>query len=264
MDIYIPEQIQALETVHDFYKEIIKNSKELIDMAIKIIPFGTLTATDMINEDTIDRYMAINRLILSTLQLKKLDELKINEIGIVYPDTDILMISWISLGSALEATMQIFLTVFKSNYDDNPAQKWDEFELEKLNEELSIFILSLKEKNILSSKSVKSFKEEIKKIAKIRKSGLSISRITLSDLMQYFRKNVWNECQYFEVLEQIRDSRNIIHSFSDRRIGSWSDFEQALRVYIMCLLDLKGTMTYIEDLVDDIISDYRIDRDYYY
>jgi len=261
LDIEIPSQIEGLETIKEFNDEIIKHSQELIDMAQKIIPFGDISARDMIDENTASRYISVNKSILMTTIAKGYSEFEIEMVGMLGEEIDLLMLSWIALGSALESSLQIFLTAFKHNYDDNPAQRWDIDNEDALSQLITEFTQSIKEQEILSTKNANSFRNEIKKVYKRRMNGLSIERITLSDLLNYFKTNVWNNNDYFEVLESIRDNRNVIHSFSDREIGSWSELEYAIRIYITCLIDLKGTMSYLESIVDDMISDYN-PRDY--
>lgn len=119
--IKIPTEIIELETIKEYDEEIIKLSSEIIDMAIKIIPFGEVSARNIIDNETRQRYLGINRAILLTLKDCDIDNIRISDLNEY--EIEKLMLSWITLGSAIESSMQIFPSIFKHNYDDNSANK---------------------------------------------------------------------------------------------------------------------------------------------
>lgn len=256
-----PVQNFEFKKICEFEEEVIKHSNELITMAVKIIPHGTMSARTIIDEYTVKRYKAINKSIFLPINKEYCQSQRFEILN--DEDLESLMICWISLGSALEASLQIFLTAFKHNYDDNPALKWESVDFVILKENIEKNLDDLKASNIIDSKKCRSLKVEIRKILKIKENGLDVEHITLYDLLNYFCKSVWSECKYKEYLNQIRENRNIIHSFKNRNIDSWADFKIALKVYIDCLVDLKGTMSYLEDIVEDIESEYRSEMNCY-
>jgi hypothetical protein len=241
-------------TVKEYEKRINFLSSKIIDMAIKIVPHGDITARDIINEGTRQRYIGINQAILLPLKLIEVEDKKISDYSC--HEFDKLMLAWIALGSALESSMQIFLTTFKHNYDDNPAIKWEGFDRESVELEILGCLDKMREDSILINKHRKGLKKEIKRILKVKEEGISVENITLYDLITYFTKNVWKDDSLKEPLNIIRENRNVIHSFKDREVMNWNEFESSLQIYLLLLDKLISTMTSLEDIVNDIISDY--------
>lgn len=251
--IQISEQIDALETIAEFEEEVLKNSESLISMAIKIIPFGCKSGINLIDEQTEKRYIGINSAIFTLLKTRYGDEENLGEL--CDDSVSTLMLSWIALGSALEASFQIFLSAFKHDYDNNPAQKWKSFESKKVRDTLNSTLKSIQKEGAIDSKKRNRIIDDIDRTLKIKESGLSLEKITLYDLINYFNKSVWEEKRYFDYLDMIRENRNVIHSFQKRQLDGWESFSLALRIYLLCIIDLQGTMSYLEDAVDDMTSD---------
>lgn len=241
-------------TVKEYEKRINFLSSKIIDMAIKIVPHGDITARDIINEGTRQRYIGINQTILLPLKLIEVEDKRISDYGCY--EFDKLMLAWIALGSALESSMQIFLTIFKHNYDDNPAIKWEGFDRESVELEISGCLDKMTKDGILINKHKKELKKEIKRILKLKEEGISVENITLYDLITYFTKNVWSEDSLKKSLDIIRENRNVIHSFKDREVMRWDKFESSLQDYLLLLDKLVSRISCLEDTVDDLISDY--------
>lgn len=115
--------------------------------------------------------------------------------------------------------------------------------------------------NILTNKQKRQLKKEIKNLLKVKEEGISVENITLNDLINYFVKNVWEDDSLKESLNLIRKNRNVIHSFKDREVMGWSEFQRSLEVYLNLLEKLIETMTYLEVVVEDIISNYYLDME---
>lgn len=73
------------------------------------------------------------------------------------------MICWITLVSAIESSLQIFLTIFKHNYDDNPANKWCDFDKEFVESSILTCIDEMGNNNILTNKQKRQLKKRNKK-----------------------------------------------------------------------------------------------------
>jgi hypothetical protein len=66
-------------------------------------------------------------------------------------------------------------------------------------------------------------------------------------LIQFYDDVVWGERQkqqWTEWLHTVRENRNAIHTYQDREIGTWDDWEQALGKYLLLLCDLEGQVPY--------------------
>ena len=66
-----------------------------------------------------------------------------------------------------------------------------------------------------------------------KKNGIVIEKVMLSNLIDFFDKNVWydgiNKEEYKTNLHTIRNNRNIIHSFSGKALGNWMDLKIVLK-----------------------------------
>ncbi len=82
----------------------------------------------MIDKNTVKRYKSVNKAIFITLLIQKFNEDSFEKI---IEEMDKLMVCWTMLGSALETSMQLLLTVYK--HDTNPFSKWEILKVKKLN-----------------------------------------------------------------------------------------------------------------------------------
>ena len=134
-------------------------SSEIIDKAIKIIPHGDISASNIINESTRKRYIGINKAIFLPLRVNK-DGYNEKILDYKCDDFERLMTCWITLGSAIESSLQIFLTIFKHNYYDNPANKWCDFDKEFVESSILTCIDEMGNNNILRNKQKRQLKKK--------------------------------------------------------------------------------------------------------
>ncbi|OPH52181.1 hypothetical protein BC351_33145 [Paenibacillus ferrarius] len=213
----------------------------------------------LLNEDTIKRFKGV------ALSLKFPYENYLNHSD---PNTKeileqgLLVQSWSSLGSLLESTLQIFLAFYYRFYQRSEWYKWDKEAIAQIEKVLMGDFKSQLESIIEQNKIIgdtkgltndikKSFLTKVKEILKHKIQLPKIERITLSDLIDfYFSENVIESNDYSKAdLQIIRDYRNAIHAFQERRIGSWDEYNNYLKAVILLTIDMLSRLPSIPDAV---------------
>ncbi|MDQ7095472.1 hypothetical protein REC12_17930 [Desulfosporosinus sp. PR] len=102
-----------------------------------------------------------------------------------------LILAWSNLGSLVEGTMKLFLSVYYMDYQ-----------------------------------------EDVNAIKK-RDKLVDSDRLELEQLRQFFIKRIWlNDSEWKEWVLHVQQRRNAIHSFRDRKIGSFDDLRSDVRRYL--------------------------------
>jgi hypothetical protein len=78
----------------------------------------------------------------------------------------------------------------------------------------------------------------------LQPDGVSFDR-----LRTFFRKSVWTQSDDYDpwILE-VQQRRNAVHAFKDREIGTFDDFDAAVRRYGAFLKDMNSRVPHPEDL----------------
>lgn len=118
-----------------------------------------------------------------------------------------LILAWANLGSLVEGSMKLFLSVYKNDYDNNPI-------LGRKNKAIDPDILTLERLRQFFSKHVWTDS-------------------------QFNKWNSW--------IEQIRDKRNAIHAYQHRELGDYSLFEESLHYYLRFILEIEGQVPYPDE-----------------
>lgn len=153
---------------------------------------------------------------------------------------------WSTLGSHLEFTLQLFLSVYYKDFKESTKFIWSEDDIGKLNgyvEQISEDLQELQLENAV----IKSFKKRVKEIIK-GKSKIELSRVTLSVLIDFYSKeDVISKDFEKDDLTIIRDLRNNIHSFRNRDMGDWGEVAVINENYIKLLSSIARQLPELPD-----------------
>jgi len=193
---------------------------------------------ELLSEDSLERFRAITKAI--EYPLKDFDY----EFYQLFNESDDneelarLMQSWITLGSSLEAALQIFLAIYLMDYQNSGWGKWQEFNYETVKGEIYGAIDSIDSDDLPDDKR-KSLKKSIKNYLKTRREITQLEELNLGNLISFYCKNIWNNEDCFDELDIIRRYRNYIHPFKKREIGEWDRLLQSLKfVFSVVAVDL--------------------------
>ena len=143
--------------------------------------------------------------------------------------------SWILLGSLTEATLQIYIALNIEYYKTIKWQQWEEFKIEAVQTPIKECIQRLVEENAISPRQAKSLNTAIKDKIKEHTKEHDIQKITLDELIRlYEHLQLFNE-EEISYLKLIQSSRNGVHSFQRRRIGTWFDLQYSIRFFCYLL-----------------------------
>lgn len=188
---------------------------------------------DLINKDSMEKFEALTHLLQNELA-----NIGLYETGVFDNCTEQLgekIKLWIILGSLVEMTMQIFLSVYMSDYERAHWLQWKDFEIGKTDRVLVESIDELFNKGIINkdvSKSLKnSLKDTIKKHTKVKQ----IDKIMLDELIQFFSKMEIIGDEEKKQLKTIQKNRNCIHAYSNREIDSWKCLTESVYFFLYLL-----------------------------
>jgi hypothetical protein len=240
----LQKSLKWLEEFTDYFAYAISELKKLnYEFVIEI--------NDLISEETIKRYRSISKTLkYPYCNFKEENFSKELEQGF-------LVQSWSNLGSLLESTLQMFLAFYYRDYTKSTWGTWDSKIIEAINLIVSTdFNDKLKE--MVNDETIefkgsdrKSFLDKVKYIIKEKEQLPRIDRLTLEPLIGfYFSENVMDWKHYsVEELRKIRDYRNSIHSFQEREIGTWNEFNHYVKILITLIIDMINRLP---DLPDDV------------
>lgn len=267
-DIYAIENADTLGRHQEINKIL---SDQLIELAVEINDSSICSEMNLLNSKIVKRYKGVNESLFSSILVEENNS--INEDN--NSDISRLTLSWIALGSALESSIQLFLISYKSDYENNPFSKWDDFNDEYVSEKIDDTLTDLRDEEIISGKQRRSLKKRFDNIISLKKTGFEIERIGLSDLINYFIKEIadgdeltdipgyqgefLNEINLKKDLHNIRRNRNIVHVFTDDDLDNWNSFKKHLKIYYIVLLFLIERMRFLQGAIEDmkINSGYR-------
>jgi hypothetical protein len=133
-----------------------------------------------------------------------------------------LILAWVTLGSLTEGTMKLFLSVHYQHYQ------------------------------------VKSLKDDIKAIKDRNGNLIEPDSLELEKLRVFFSHRLYTgwvrdswkitgENDWIDWALKIQQRRNAIHAFKDREIGSFQEFHEELKNYLLFLRKLTDTFPYLDD-----------------
>lgn len=156
--------------------------------------------------------------------------------------------SWILLGSLIEVSLQVFLTIYISDYEDMEWQQWKNFNQEAVKDSLFEVLNDMVQKKNLSSKHSRSIKKAIE--SKILEHTVEhpVEKVMLDELIQICEQEKLFNDDVNGCLRLIQKSRNAIHAYMDRTIGNWDDLQYATRFFATFLDEM---LMRLPDLPDE-------------
>lgn len=165
-----------------------------------------------------------------------------------------LMQLWITLGSALESLLQVFLAAYLKDYKSSNWGKWQNFKVEEVKEKLLETLNDLKDEGLIYQKQKDSFKKDIKKYLKNKQEITALHDLSLQSLINFYINFFWSEDKKVkeinEKLNFIRENRNCVHSFKSRKIGDWSDLLDSLKFFVTVIIDLRCCIPDVDEVID--------------
>ncbi|KLU59953.1 hypothetical protein CEB3_c33840 [Peptococcaceae bacterium CEB3] len=195
---------------------------------------------DLLQENSLRQFLAISDAIGLPLKDVNYDIATLFGFEDSLEEQSRLMQTWITLGSAIEAALQMFLAIYLEDYKNSDWHKWVNYNEEKVKQEIVTVINELTQNGYIDGKYAKSLKELVKNELKARRKIPSLGKAMLFDLIDFYRTEVKWEQDKINKLNEIREYRNCIHSFIPRDIGNWEQLIDALRFYCTLLLDLQS------------------------
>jgi hypothetical protein len=141
------------------------------------------------------------------------------------------MKSWIMLGSAIESSLQIFLSVYLSDYNKSHWQQWKDFAEAETKDAIAATIKSLVDANTIDAAQGRSIREAVKDEIRLHSKPHPIERVMLDELILFFEKNEIFDKDDIDELRNIQSNRNCIHAYMERIIGTWMDLQYATRFF---------------------------------
>lgn len=155
---------------------------------------------------------------------------------------------WILLGTLTETILQMFLAFYIDDYESVNWQQWQNFEVLKVQKPIMEYINGMVAEKLLSVEQADSLKKAIKKKIREHTEEHPVQTIMFDELIQLYRYlKLFDEDEIF-YLETIKSNRNGIHSFKERSIGNWNDFQYSFRFF--CYL-MEWVMNRLPDLPDE-------------
>ena len=187
----------------------------------------------LINKKSMEKFKSLIHLLQ-----KDLSDIGLYEIGIYDDSIEELgkrINLWIVLGSLVEMTMQIFLSVYLYDYQRSNWLQWEEFEIGKTDKILTGLIDELLDKGIINNDVSKALKNSLKKTIKKHTQVKEIDKIMLDELIQFFNKMEIIGSEEKEQLQIIQRNRNCIHAYSEREINSWQYLKESVYFFLYLL-----------------------------
>ncbi|WP_050385869.1 hypothetical protein [Bradyrhizobium pachyrhizi] len=124
-----------------------------------------------------------------------------------------LILAWANLGSLLEGTLKLFLSVW---YNDYAAD-----------------IENLKKAGAFNKKKNKIVEPDV---------------LMLEPLRKYFAQKGLLSKNSLALIKLVQQRRNAIHAFQNKDIGTTKEFNDALRCYLDTLREVNGRLPYPDDI----------------
>jgi len=211
---------------------LVKISAEFRSDAIKCAKYSYDPKIQaLITEESMNRFEAIVGCLSSDLKeifyytTDDIDSISVGEsLGLKMKD-------WIMLGSAVEASLQIFLSVYLTDYESSNWNQWISFNVDNAKKPIFEVVDKLVNDNVIESPQGQSLKGAIKEKIKEHTKLTRVDKVMLNDLILFFdNKNILDEDDV-ACLRDIQNSRNCVHAYSDRNIGTWEDLKYCIRFF---------------------------------
>ncbi len=202
---------------------------------------------NMLSDKSLEQFLAICRALVSTIN--NLDLEIVDLIGFDDPIDELsrLMQCWITIGSACETAMQIFLAVYISDFKKSGWKQWQNFNYEEIKSSFFDILDNAVVNGHIERNNARALKDVIKRQLKAKLDIPNLYELKLIDLISFFNKEVgWGQ-DNTDKLHFIRKNRNCIHSFKEREIGNWEALYDILKFFCSFLIDLKAMIPDVDD-----------------
>jgi len=210
---------------------------------------GNSEIQKLLSDDSLQQFLAISDALFLPLKDVNYDIATLFGFEDPIEEQSRLMQSWITLGSAIESMLQIFLAIYLNDYENSGWHKWVNFNESAVKQEIIYSLDQLATNGALEAAHVKSLKKLVKEELKTRRDIPPLNKIMLFDLIEFYRTEVKWEQEKIDKLNSIREHRNCIHAFIPRQIGEWDELIEALRFYCSLLLDLQSMAPDCDDML---------------
>lgn len=188
---------------------IIRVNEELCSFWGSAQGWAPIEASDLMSKSRLDRQVSLSK---SLYNWSHLNESKEGD----------LILAWVNLGSLIEGTMKLFLSVFLSDYKNDQKDY-----LHKNGKKVYP-----NSPDTLSLGMLKGF---------FRDSELfKIIDPPIDDLVQ-FRSNAIDA---YKLIDLVQSRRNAIHAYEDKNIGNFKEFKNQVDNYLSFLRDVNKTLPY--------------------
>ncbi|MGD9730542.1 MAG: hypothetical protein AB7U45_00060 [Desulfamplus sp.] len=133
-----------------------------------------------------------------------------------------LILAWTNLGSLIEGTLKLFLSVFYKDYEEDIKSN-----LGKINEKDYKYL-----KNYLDKKNMKE------------PDGLELSQLILF----FDKRNIWSQEWEKEFVKKVQKYRNTIHAYKDRELGTIKEFEDCVQKYLTMLESFYNRLPHADNI----------------
>ena len=189
---------------------IIKLNSGLCDFWSKASGWAPDGAATLMSKSRLDRQVSLSK----CLQLWLSSEVSGYEEGA-------LILAWANLGSLIEGTLKLFLSVYYEDYKKEIISNIQNIEANK--------------------KYLKSYKDK-------KGNMIDPDILTLEKLRIFFNKNkIWSE-EWNNYVSKVQIYRNAIHAYQDKEIGTMKEFEESVRYYLKMVAEFNDRMPYPDDI----------------
>lgn len=201
-------------------------------------------STNLINTGSISRFKGLVGIVSDSIKNGLL-----YEVGLVPPEKEeaIRLNCWILLGSLTESSLQMFLSIYASDYQDSKWQQWSELNHNEVKNAVLGCVNELVTSGKLNASQGRSLKSAVKDTIKEHTNEHLIETVMLDELIQFYSKMEILESNDLTHLRTIQVNRNGIHSFQARKLGSWDDLKTEIQFF--CHL-LRWIIVSIPDITE--------------
>ena len=253
----IPTYIQDAE-LNEVFNIIDSSAKDFVNEVRKCEYVSQdKEITRLLSETSLNQFLAITSVLKTPYNAMTMKNLHFDETDLFLDfeenDTEALgylMQSWITLGSALESLLQIFLAVYLEQYQGSKWGVWENVNLEETKNQLLTLLNSLKDQGLIDQTQKDSLKDKIKKFLKSKSDVSHLESLTLSTLISFYNENIFAEDDkepLNSAFHTIREYRNCVHSFRERNVGSWEELLNHLKMFASFIMDRTSCLPDVDD-----------------
>lgn len=154
---------------------------------------------------------------------------------------------WVLLGALIEVALQMFLTIYIMDYKNMAWQQWKDFKSQEVRESLFSTLRVLVQNGNLTSKQSESIKNAIEEKIYEHTVEHPVERVMLDELIQICEQEELFNREVNSYMRLIQKSRNAIHAYIDRTIGTWNELQYATRFLVAFVNELVFRLPELPD-----------------